>query len=295
MTTRGHHGILLGASGGPPPIAYLDDYSPAPRVAYSLKKVVSGATQCLEMYRLATGTYVSYGFVGENVDSSAMVAYIVAGGGGGEGRVSRLYDQSGNAQHTNQLGSGSNPTIISAFSYLGKIDFDGTGDRFVIPTLTLGTGHLGVYIKHKLDSIVAGTQILFEVNPDWATTAQGYIIYTSGATIVLGARNATGVIKQATFTPSPALNSLGVTSFLFKRTGTMGATELQVYRDGVAMTATMNNDPAAGLTGNFATADAGLGARPSTGSNSVGMEMYTFVAYNADTTSIRTDIEAVIA
>lgn len=291
MSTLGHHGILLSASGGPPsPIAYLDGLAVVPRAAYGIKKLISTATQCLRVRRDSDDAEMDIGFVGDALDTTTMDTFL----GSNNGYVVTWYDQMGSGEDAVQATEAQQPEVDDGTGFLGFLRNIGN-NRLDVTSLTLGTAYLGVYQKGKLQDLVSGTGIMFEIAPNIVATGDGAILFTSNATIRMQARNGTSVPKTAEFTPSPALNVSGTFAALFARTGTSGDSETQFYRNGMAQTATMIDNPGGGLTGTFATADYGIFSRPSDPNPGVKLESEAFVIYDDDTSALVSAIDAIIA
>ena len=108
----------------------LDTYSGA-TVAYSLRKLSSSSTNAIRVRRSSDNTEQDIGFIGEDLDTSALTTFT----GGGEGYITKWYDQSGNSNDAIQTTTASQPLIVSGGtveSVNGKsaINFDGISDYF---------------------------------------------------------------------------------------------------------------------------------------------------------------------
>lgn len=119
---------LTGA--GAVPITYLLDSYPGARAAYSVRRLSSSYSgSALRVRRSSDNTEQDIGFVGLNLDTTALTSFV----GAGNGFVTIWYDQSGNGKNKIQATSTQQPTIVNSGSIElvnGKpsIYFDGTND-----------------------------------------------------------------------------------------------------------------------------------------------------------------------
>lgn len=118
----------------------LDNYGGASG-AYSVRRLSSSYSgSAIQVRRQSDGALLDIGFVGEDLDTSTLISFI----GGGTGRVSQWYDQSGNGNHADgSWDYGRNPLIIDNGVLLtqnGKpaIKFDGIGQMLATTGYTLG-------------------------------------------------------------------------------------------------------------------------------------------------------------
>ncbi len=98
----------------PVPLALLDAY-PGAGAAYSVRKLSSTYTgAALRIRRSSDNTEQDIGFVGFDLDTTALSSFV----GAGNGFVTRWYDQTGNGRHMLQTTAGLQPTIVSSGSLI---------------------------------------------------------------------------------------------------------------------------------------------------------------------------------
>ena len=108
----------------------LDDYGSA-TVAYSLRKLSSSSTNAIRVRRSSDNTEQDIGFVGEDLDTTALTTFT----GAGEGYITKWYDQSGNSNDAIQATTSAQPLIVSggtveSVNSKSAINFNGTSDYF---------------------------------------------------------------------------------------------------------------------------------------------------------------------
>jgi hypothetical protein len=100
--------IFGGSFAGAVPL--LLDLYPA-EVAYSVRKLRAAYTgACMRVRRSSDNTEQDIGFVGNNLDTAALLSFV----GAGNGFVTAWYDQSGNARNATQTTAGNQPQIVSS-------------------------------------------------------------------------------------------------------------------------------------------------------------------------------------
>lgn len=93
----------------------LLDLYPSAAAAYSLKKLRDAYTgSAIRVRRSSDNTEQNIGFIGENLDTSALTSFC----GSGNGFVSTWYDQSGNARNATQTTAANQPQIVSSGSII---------------------------------------------------------------------------------------------------------------------------------------------------------------------------------
>lgn len=98
----------------PVPLALLDAY-PGAGAAYSVRKLSSSYTgAALRVRRSSDNTEQDIGFVGLDLDTTALSSFV----GAGNGFVTKWYDQTGNNRDMIQTTGGLQPTIISSGSLI---------------------------------------------------------------------------------------------------------------------------------------------------------------------------------
>ena len=108
----------------------LDTYSGA-TVAYSLRKLSSSSTNAIRVRRSSDDAEQDIGFVGEDLDTTALTTFT----GAGEGYITKWYDQSGNSNDAIQATTSAQPLIVSggtveSVNSKSAINFNGTTDYF---------------------------------------------------------------------------------------------------------------------------------------------------------------------
>lgn len=87
----------------------LDNYSGA-GAAYSVRKLSNSATSALRVRRSSDNTEQDIGFVGLDLDTTALSSFV----GAGNGFVTKWYDQTGNNRHMIQNTAANQPSILNA-------------------------------------------------------------------------------------------------------------------------------------------------------------------------------------
>lgn len=90
---------------------FVDDVGVASHTAVGTRKLRTGATLCLRVRRSSDSTEQDFGFVGNNLDTAAILTFV---GAGGSGYVTKLYDQSPNGRHFAQTTAAAQPRIVNA-------------------------------------------------------------------------------------------------------------------------------------------------------------------------------------
>lgn len=282
------HQVLL-ATGGVSTI-YLDQLAATPRMALSMKKkLISTATNALRVRRSGDSTEQDIGFSGASVDSAALSSFI----GGNSGFLRTFYDQTVNAENAVQATAGNQPRLINAGVADAMATWDGAGDGMAITSLTTGAAQLGIYLKFKTPT-TSGVKIIFEQSINYNNNAQSCAVYTDATlpgTVLIACRNAVGAFARVQSFPVSA-NANAQLSILIDRTLT-GTDEIRMWSSGTQLTPTVIGTPV-DQTGVFSSYDTYLGARAASSLHAdIGLE--SLVTYNADTSVIRADIEAIIA
>lgn len=139
----------------------LFDLYPGAVAGYSVRKlsaVYEGFA--MQVRRSSDNTTLGIGFVGEDLDTTALLAFA----GAGSAFVSIWYDQSGFGRNAVQVTAANQPRIVNA----GVLDiegtrstffFDGTNDRMVIPNI--GTNIQPFTVLRVYRGITSGTTSAF--------------------------------------------------------------------------------------------------------------------------------------
>jgi len=113
-----------------PSASLLLDLYPSAAVAYSLRKLRNAYTgSAIRVRRSSDNTEQNIGFIGNDLDTTALLAFC----GAGNGFVTTWYDQSGSAQNATMSTQANQPQIVSSgvvVTQNGKptLQYDGTND-----------------------------------------------------------------------------------------------------------------------------------------------------------------------
>jgi hypothetical protein len=285
----GQMGLARRAPAGAP-ATYLDGLATTPRAVLSLRKLISTATNSIRVRRSSDNTEQDIGFVGNSLDTASLASFV----GAGNGFVVTFYDQTGNGEHATQATAANQPRIVNAGVYDGRLIFDGTNDSLSISSLTMGAAQAAFYAKMQLPT-ATGVHILFEQSANYNSNAQSCVAYLDTSTsgkLNMSSRNTTGAADyRLQHFPSTASTFLQF-SLLYNRALT-GTAEEAAYQSGVALTPSTTAGTA-DQTGVYSSYDLYIGARAGT-SLFAALQLETLVVYNADSSAIRTSIEALVA
>lgn len=139
----------------------LFDLFPGAAAGYSVRRLSStyeGAA--MQVRRSSDNTTLDIGFVGEDLDTAALLAFA----GVGSAFVSIWYDQSGFGRNAVQATTANQPRIVNAGvldveGIMPTLFFDGTDDRLVIPNI--GTNTQPFTILRVFRGITTGTTSAF--------------------------------------------------------------------------------------------------------------------------------------
>lgn len=267
---------------------YLDSLSPAPRAVFSLRKLISTASNCLRVRRSSDSTEMDIGFAGRLIDTTTLLSFV----GAGSGFVVTWYDQTGNGEDATQATAANQPRIVNSGVYDEKVIWDGTNDSLKITSLTQGSAYFAVYglMQH---AVATTNKIFLESSTNYNSNTQGFTFYVGpdvGLRVwSLNMNNGAGSQRFNQYV-MPDLNALVQFSALWDRTLT-GTSELKFYVEGDVQTKTSNASATVEQTGTFSAYDVYIGARAGTSLFSA-MQAETLVLYNSDTSSIRTSIDS---
>lgn len=289
MTAIAHHAALI-ASASVPAATYLDELSIQPTAVFSLKKRISTATKSIRVRRSSDNTEQDIGFVGNALDSTALLAFA----GSGDAFVTTFYDQKGTNNAT-QSTTANQPQIVAAGVSLGVLQFDGTNDGMqILPSLTLTGLYLGVYWNVAMKGVSTGNPILFEMGSDFvggsssAARAASFGGPEGGAQWTVQTKTASARRHVYNFNWATALDPI---SMLFDLTSG-GTNQIMVYEAGSLLTPYVGASNSAG-TG-FGTQAFNVGRR-NNASFSARIDVTDLYVYSADTSAIRASIEAIRA
>jgi hypothetical protein len=289
---NGHFGLLMAAT--PTVISYLDSLATTPRSVLSLRKLISTATASIRVRRSSDNAEQDIGFTGNALDTASLATFV----GSDSAYVTKFYDQTGNAEHGEQATSGNQARIVNAGTYDGKLVFNGTSNSLKITTLTCGTPQLGYYAKIKLPS-ASGLSIILEQSANFNSVDYSSLIYVDSSTtpkMNYAMQNINGLSQYRDHKYAPTLGALAQFTALMDRAKT-GASELYAAQAGTALTPTYSSTPSTNSveqTGNFGSYDLFIGSRAGS-AYFAAMDLETLVIYTADTASIQSQIEAIVA
>jgi hypothetical protein len=118
-----------------------ESYGSGAEAAYSTRRLNGNYSgDCMTIRRASDGTTQSIGFVGEEIDESAIETFCT----GTTCTVATWFDQSGNGNHATQPTPANQPTIYTGGQLVKEggrltLDFDST-DRFELSTLSITSG-----------------------------------------------------------------------------------------------------------------------------------------------------------
>lgn len=270
-------------------ITYLDQItSITPRMALSLRKLVSTATVAIRVRRSSDSAEQDIGFVGNVLDTVSLATFV----GGNSAFVTKMYDQTGHGFDAVQATAANQPRIVNAGTYDGKVVFNGTTHSLKVTALTQGAPQVGIYSKVGL-SPSSGVRIFAEQSINYNNNPQSFVLYTDTSTAGVynvSVRNTIGAsdfrLKFFTATTSSLLH---LTTLMDR--SIVGTNETSAWQSGVSLSGANSGSPAE-QTGNFTAYDLYLGARAGTSLFS-DMSIETFVLYNGDTAADRVSIEAI--
>jgi hypothetical protein len=147
---------------GPTSLGFLDQYGGA-AAAYSLRNLsIYNASPVVRVRRSSDNAESD--FTATQVSDGTLDTFC----GAGNGFVRTWYDQSGNGRHATQTTTANQPQIVSSGALVQTnskpaLDFNGTSQRFDIPTIAFNMNALSVNTVSKADASTG--QIAF-ANPD---------------------------------------------------------------------------------------------------------------------------------
>lgn len=269
---------------------YLEALAVTPICALSLSKVYASATVAIRVRRSSDNAEQDIGFSGTSLDTTGLASFV----GSNSAFVTKFYDQSGHGFDAEQATAANQPRIVSAGTYDGQLVFDGINDFLKITALTMGAAQAGIYGRFAFPSGGSSPNIVVEQSTNYNNNAQSFVLYHDGAPgqpAAMSMRNTTTSSDFRLQGFSASVGAIHVYAALFDRS-IVGSGEEKLYQDGSALTGT---PPTSGgqveQTGSFSTYDIYIGARAGTTLFSA-MPMKSLVFYNADTSGVRSSIEA---
>jgi hypothetical protein len=216
---------------GPPSLGLLDQYGGA-AAAYSLRNLSIYNTSPVVRVRRSSGSPDEADFTATEVANGSLATWV---GAGNNGFVRTWYDQSGNNRHATQTTTANQPQIVSSGALVQTnskpaLDFDGTSQRFDIPTIAFNMNALSVNIVSKAD---ASTSQLGFASPD---NNRLYVPFLSSGSYYVGYA---GTFSTFSF------GSSSITSQYLVQFNAGGSTA-NAWRNAIASTAVSSNSAVEG-------------------------------------------------
>lgn len=274
--------------GSAPGAGYLDGLSPLPRAVHSLRKLISTATTAIRVRRSSDNAEQDIGFTGDALDTAALASFV----GANSAYVTTFYDQTGNGYPKTQTTAANQPRIVNAGVYDGMLVYDGSDDAMVTPTLPFATSYVGLFLKAKLPQ-TGGTRVFYESSSNYTGGAGRFLIFEDSGQFNASFRTPIPSYWTRSYTYSPT--GLDQVTLLLQTAVIDSTTAQQIlYVGGSFVSSASSVGTAAGAGMTFAANPMYSGARAGTSLYSAIWEE-TSVLYDADTTSVRTSIEAIVA
>jgi len=138
--------------------------------AFSLSKIKTGATNCIDVRRASDNTVQTIGFAGGDLDTSALLSFCA----GTDGFVSKWYSQDGSGNYASQSTSSRQPKIVSSGTLEtvnGKAAmlFDGVNDKLdIFSPISAEIGMSVFVIGKRLSSLTYGPIISTDNNSTYS-------------------------------------------------------------------------------------------------------------------------------
>lgn len=236
----------------PPPSTYLLDEFPGATLGYSVRKLRDAYTgYAFEVRRSSDNTTTNIGFVGEDLDTTALTTFL----GGAKGYVTKWYNQAASPiANTNltQTVAISQPEIIEDLSFY-YLQFDHTIPSYLNTTSPLGSPPVVINPD--------GSYTTFAVAIPQLNNITQVLIHQDAATVRLGQftrfnNDATSASIGFTASQTPVIHTgpAYATGIKYMHTAVRQPTSLQVYLNGTSNTATSSASAAYSTTdiGNIA-------------------------------------------
>ena len=153
----------LGTIGSKIAQSYLLDSFPNAAAAYSLRLLRINYTGfAIRVRRSSDNTEQDIGFIGNNLNTSALTSFC----GAGNGFVTTWYDQSGNARNATQTTAASQPQIVSSGNIILEntkpaIQFDGSNDNLSINSFSNTTSNSIFVVENRNRQLTGTTDFAF--------------------------------------------------------------------------------------------------------------------------------------
>jgi hypothetical protein len=248
--------VFAGVAGYP-----LDSYSSGLWFCGGIKRLLTTWTGALLRVRKTTGadtvTEQDIGFVaGGALDTAALAAFI----GAETAVITKVYDQSGGANHFAQATAGQQPRIALAGAYDGFMRWDGVDDRLDSVNLSPSVPIISAGGRYSMRSLPVSpaVQDIITQNPFVVAGVNSWGFQNQGNSGQLEAYLATGTNyynKGYTATASEVSDLM-----VFDRT----AAVITFYRNGAGPVSPLHNTAGSTPTGNFTASTVVIGAYSST-------------------------------
>ncbi|WP_296277867.1 arabinofuranosidase catalytic domain-containing protein [Pseudomonas sp. UBA7530] len=265
---------------------YLDDFSPAPRVAYSLRKVISTATVAIRVRRSSDNAEQDIGFAGDALDTAALAAFV----GSNSAFVTTFYDQTATGINLVQATAASQPRIVNAGAFDGAAIFDGTNDWMSAASVPFGTAYAAAYMKAAMPNQSA-LAIMLESSSNYNNGSGRFIWYMENNLHALGTRAA--VSYRRDYSISSATSLRVITNRYQMATSDASIAQQRFRVDGVDISSVASVGTPATPSVNFTTQTLYLGCRAGSAFFAP-VQIHTLAVYAADTDAIVSSIEAVV-
>jgi hypothetical protein len=276
--------MLLG-TGSASAASYLDQLGTTPRCCLSLRKKISTATVAIRIRRSSDNTEQDIGFSGSSLDTAAITSFV----GSNSAYITKFYDQTGHGFDAVQATAANQPRIVNAGTIDSQPVFDGSNDFLKITALTNAGAQAGIYSKLKMALTGGSAAVFWESSTNYNSNAGGFVAYINPGTYGIGMSTSGGTHAMLYLLGLTTAKQLTV---LYDRALT-GGSEITAYVGGI-LSSQQGSDSAVECTGNFSTYDVYFGGRGGA-SLFTALELESWVFYDADTSSIRTSIEALVA
>jgi hypothetical protein len=275
---------------------YLDYLTVQPRAVWSIRKLISTATNAIRVRRSSDNAEADIGFNADlTLNSTALLAHC----GAGSGYITKFYDQTGGGRDLVQATSTKQARIVNAGVYDGKGVLDGTDDAYSCTALSVNTSDkLGVYMRIGSASINRYNNI-FELSTNY--TSQGgaaAIIYTNatgGGTWEAGMANVNVWSAAALGLSGTTLSINDVMTTIFDRAQVHNTTPNETRQWRASAEKARSSTSAVNATGNFGAFDLYFGARAGGTTGASLIDLHTLVVYTVASLTERANIESYIS
>lgn len=271
---------------GPPPSNYLDDLSPAPRVVYSLKKLISTATRAIRVRRSSDNVEQDVGFSGDALDTAALAAFV----GSGSAFVTTFYDQTTTGINMVQTTASAQPRIVAAGAFDGALIFDGANDSMMAASVPFGSAHAGVYMKAAAANRSAAF-ILLESSANYNSNAGSFVWYMESNLHSLGVRGTASFRRDFSISSAATLRTMTIRYQMAVADGTIQQQRFRVSGSNISPSASAGS--AVNPVVNFTTQNLYLASRAGS-SLYAPVQVETLVIYAADSDAALSDIESIV-